>query len=56
MERNTLIGIGLSVAGLAGYVAGVFIEYHGRAFSVTALMVGITLVATTHQSASRRRS
>ncbi|MGM0716659.1 MAG: hypothetical protein ACQET5_05660 [Halobacteriota archaeon] len=56
MDRNRLVGIGLSVAGLLGYVAGIFIQYPGRAFSVTALMVGIALVATTRQSASRRNA
>jgi len=38
-------GIALSVAGLAAYAAGVWVPYPGRAFSVTAVMVGVGLVA-----------
>jgi hypothetical protein len=38
-------GIALSILGVAGYAAGVAIPYPGRAFSVTAVMVGLTLVA-----------
>lgn len=54
MERRTLAGIGLSAAGLVGYVTGIFVPYPGRAFSITAIMVGITLVALGHQSTARR--
>lgn len=44
---NTVLGAGivLSVIGLGGYIVGLGTPYPGRAFSVTALMVGITLVA-----------
>lgn len=51
MDRPTLAGIGLCTVGLVGYVAGVYVAYPGRAFSITALMVGITLVAIARQSA-----
>jgi hypothetical protein len=45
MNRDRLLGGGLIVLGLVGYLAGVRIAYPGRAFSLTALMVGVTLVA-----------
>ncbi|AEN04892.1 hypothetical protein [Halolamina sp.] len=51
MNRGTLLGVGLSLVGLAGYIVGVVVEYPGRAFSLTAIMVGIVLVATARQSA-----
>lgn len=54
MEWSTPVGIGLFVAGLVGYAAGIYVAYPGRAFSVTAVMVGVTLVAIGRQSASRR--
>ncbi|WP_226023389.1 hypothetical protein [Halomicrobium salinisoli] len=36
-------GVALALAGLGGYVAGVHVSYPGRAFSLTALMAGVTL-------------
>jgi hypothetical protein len=45
MDRTFLAGAALSVAGIGGYLAGVAVAYPGRAFSLTAGMVGITLVA-----------
>jgi len=44
MDRGSLAGGGLLVAGLLGYVAGVYVPYPGRAFSLTAVMVGIVLL------------
>lgn len=38
-------GIGLTTVGAAGYLVGLGVAYPGRAFSVSAVMVGITLVA-----------
>lgn len=38
------LGLLATVAGLAGYVAGVFVAYPGRAFSLSVAMVGVTLV------------
>jgi hypothetical protein len=38
-------GVSLTLIGLAGYVLGTTTAYAGRAFSVTAVMIGITLVA-----------
>ncbi|MFC7165756.1 hypothetical protein [Halospeciosus flavus] len=50
---NAVFGAGLSLTalGLLGYAVGVFVPYPGRAFSVTALMVGVTLavVGTHHE-------
>jgi hypothetical protein len=46
MQRRALAGWVLSLAGLLGYAAGVYAPYPGRAFSLTAVMVGIVLVAT----------
>lgn len=45
MDRYSTIGTVLCLAGLAGYVAGVYVTYPGRAFAVTAFMIGITLFA-----------
>ena len=50
MVRRTLLGGGLFLAGLVGYIAGIHVDYPGRAFSVTAIMVGIALVAIAQQS------
>lgn len=45
MERGTLLGIGLFAVGIVGYVAGIYVAYPGRAFSLTAVMVGLTVAA-----------
>jgi hypothetical protein len=45
MEPRTVAGSGLLVTGLLTYAAGVSISDPGRAFSLTAVMVGIVLVA-----------
>jgi hypothetical protein len=45
MDRVVVAGLALTVLGLLGYVAGVLAPYPGRAFSVTGVMVGLTLVA-----------
>jgi len=45
MDRTFMVGAGLTVAGVCGYVGGVVVAYPGRAFSLTAIMVGITLAA-----------
>ncbi|SEO29016.1 hypothetical protein SAMN04487948_101555 [Halogranum amylolyticum] len=50
MEWRTLAGVGLSTAGFLGYVAGIYVSYPGRSFSITAVMVGITLIAIGHQT------
>jgi hypothetical protein len=39
------IGVALTLFGLAGYATGIAIEYPGRAFAVTAVMIGLTLAA-----------
>lgn len=45
MNRTMVLGLGLTLVGLAGYIVGVSVEYPGRAFSLTALITGLTLVA-----------
>lgn len=45
MNAMTGVGAVLTLAGFGAYVLGVMTPYPGRAFSVTALMVGITLAA-----------
>lgn len=38
-------GLAATALGVAGYVAGVATPYPGRAFSVTAVIVGVTLLS-----------
>ncbi|MFB6131384.1 MAG: hypothetical protein ABEJ28_11255 [Salinigranum sp.] len=45
MHRVSLAGGVLTVVGLIGYLFGIATPYPGRAFSVAAIMVGLTLVA-----------
>lgn len=45
MNPLVVAGLLLTVAGIAGYAVGIAVPYPARAFSVTAFMVGITLVA-----------
>lgn len=45
MNRLLAAGVGLALVGIAGYTAGVFVAYPGRAFTITGFMVGLTLVA-----------
>lgn len=44
---NTVSGVGalLTVAGVVGYIAGAVVAYPGRELSLTALMVGVTMLA-----------
>lgn len=44
MNGGLIAGAGLTVAGLAGYAAGITVAFPGRAFSLPAIMTGITLV------------
>ncbi|MDZ7701037.1 MAG: hypothetical protein U5J98_02630 [Halobacteriales archaeon] len=45
MNRFAVLGVALIVAGLGAYVIGLLNPYTGRAFSITLVMVGITLIA-----------
>lgn len=45
MDRLRALGLVLLVGGVLGYAIGVFAPYPGRAFSITAVMVGVTLSA-----------
>jgi hypothetical protein len=51
MNTQRVAGIGLAVAGLAGYVAGIYVSYPGRAFSITAVMIGIAVAAISRPAA-----
>lgn len=50
MNSNKAIGLGLLVVGIVGYITGIYVSYPGRGFSLTAVMVGITLAAIAQQS------
>ena len=52
MVRETLLGLGLLAAGLVGYVVGIYVAYPGRALSLTAVMVGLTVVTIARQAPS----
>lgn len=45
MNRVLLLGVTLTVLGIAGYGYGLVVAFSGRAFAVTLVMVGVTLVA-----------
>lgn len=45
MNRTLAAGCLLSVGGLAAYLVGVTTPYPGRAYSVTAIMIGVSLLA-----------
>lgn len=41
--RLLALGVGLSLLGFGGYIAGVIVAYPGRSFSLSVVMVGLTL-------------
>lgn len=45
MDRTRGAGLVITVMSLLGYVGGIVNPYPGRAFSVTGVMVGVTLIA-----------
>ncbi|EJN61036.1 hypothetical protein [Halogranum rubrum] len=45
MNAERVAGVVLTVLGAVGYVVGVAAPYPGRAFSLTGVMVGLTLLA-----------
>jgi len=45
MNRIFALGAVLTGLGIAGYGLGIAIDYPGRAFSVTAVMVGVAILA-----------
>lgn len=49
MNRPLAGGVVLTAVGITGYLAGVLVDYPGRAFSLTAVMVGLTVVAISHR-------
>lgn len=44
MNRSMVAGGVVTALGIAGYGVGIAVAYPGRAFSLAALMVGITMV------------
>ena len=44
MNRSLVAGVALTALGLVAYGVGTTVAYPGRAFSLTAVMVGLTLV------------
>lgn len=53
MDRSTLAGVLLTLAGFTGYVAGVLAPYPFRAFSIAGVMAGLTLTLVTESEAGR---
>lgn len=49
---GTGVGLLLTVGGVAAYLVGVAAPFPGRAFSVTAVMVGVTLLAVGRSDAA----
>ncbi|MGB9964215.1 hypothetical protein [Halobacterium sp. CBA1126] len=47
MHSLRAAGVAVTAVGVAGYVAGTAVAYPGRAFSITALIVGLTLLSIT---------
>ncbi len=45
MDRFRIAGGALTVCGAAGYLLGIVAPYPGRSFSVTAVMIGVTVLA-----------
>jgi hypothetical protein len=45
MDRVVAAGAILTIAGLVGYLIGVLAPYPGRGFSLSGIMVGLTLLA-----------
>lgn len=45
MNRVVAAGASLTLVGIGAYAVGIFVAYPGRAFSLTALMVGVSLLA-----------
>ncbi|WP_247003342.1 hypothetical protein [Halosolutus gelatinilyticus] len=45
MNRRLLAGVVGTCLGLVGYALGTAVAYPGRSFSITLVMVGVTLLA-----------
>lgn len=45
MNSATSLGLVFTGIGIVGYAVGIPIAYPGRAFSITSIMIGITLLA-----------
>lgn len=49
MNVPLVAGLALTALGLVGYVVGITTPYPGRAFSLTAIMIGITVALVSHR-------
>ncbi|WP_162989772.1 hypothetical protein [Natronorubrum halophilum] len=45
MNRRFAVGLAATCLGLVGYGLGTEVAYPGRSFSITVLMIGVTLLA-----------
>lgn len=45
MDRLRIAGGVLTAAGVVGYLVGTVVPYPGRSFSLTAVLVGLTILA-----------
>jgi hypothetical protein len=52
MPIQRLTGIAIVSVGIAAYITGIYIPYPGRAFSLTAIMIGAGLVAISRPSST----
>ncbi|MFC6757592.1 MULTISPECIES: hypothetical protein [Haloarcula] len=52
MNVLSVLGLALTVGGVVGYIAGTTVAYPGRAFSLTAVMTGVTLLAVGRSDAT----
>lgn len=53
MDRLRLAGLLCTAAGVGAYAVGTAVSYPGRAFSLTAVMVGTTLLAIGNRGGPR---
>ncbi|MFB6073476.1 MAG: hypothetical protein ABEJ89_00525 [Haloarculaceae archaeon] len=54
MNASFVAGLLLTGAGLVGYLVGVAVAYPGRAFSLTALMLGVALAVVSRGREAER--
>ena len=45
MDSAFIAGLVVTAIGVVGYAVGTAVAYQGRAFTLTAVMIGLTLVA-----------
>jgi len=45
MHRLRAVGIGITLGSILAYTVGIWVAYPGRALSITAFMIGVTVAA-----------